>query len=129
MRSSGYMIQQAGFGRKPAIILRLIIAATAMIFLLIDSAPKGTKAAFISGSFMQGVSFTNTPPDPDTITTCKLTVTGGGIPLPPKPPFPPVIVITCPLTITGGGTPPPPKPPFPGVTITTPRLTITGISK
>jgi hypothetical protein len=66
---------------------------------------------------------------PDTITTGKLTISGGGIPLPPKPPFPAVIIKTGKLTISGGGTPLPPKPPFPGVTITTAKLTISGKSK
>lgn len=63
------------------------------------------------------------------VTTPKLTITGGGTPLPPPAPFPPVTVSTEKLTITGGGTPLPPEPPFPGVTVTTQRLTISGVSE
>lgn len=66
---------------------------------------------------------------PDTITTGKLTISGGGIPLPPKPSFPSVNIKTGKLIISGGGTPLPPKPPFPGVTITTTTLTISGKPK
>jgi hypothetical protein len=65
---------------------------------------------------------------PVTVTTGKLTITGGGTPLPPQPPFPPVTIETGKLTITGGGIPLPPEPPFPGVTITTTPLTISGKS-
>lgn len=68
----------------------------------------------------------NAEPVPDTIVTGKLTVTGGGIPLPSKPPFPPVKVTTGKLTVTGGGIPLPPQPPFPGVTISTDTLKVTG---
>jgi hypothetical protein len=66
---------------------------------------------------------------PVTITTEKLTISGGGILLPPKPPFLPVNIKTEKLTISGGGIPLPPKPPFPGVTITITTLTISGKSK
>jgi hypothetical protein len=66
---------------------------------------------------------------PVRIKTGKLTISGGGIPLPPKPPFPPVNIKTEKLTISGGGIPLPPKPPFPGITITTTKLTISGKPK
>lgn len=111
-------------------IVRLtgLVIATSLIFIV--SAPQDIKAVQ-SSRFPLGLHATiaYAEPGPDTVVTCKLTVTGGGIPLPPKPPFPPVNVVTCPLTITGGGIPLPPKPPFPGVTITTPKLTITGITQ
>jgi|LSQX01.3.fsa_nt_gb hypothetical protein len=64
---------------------------------------------------------------PVTLTTGKLTITGG-TPLPPQPPFPPDTTETGKLTITGGGIPLPPAPPFPGMTITTTPLTISGKS-
>jgi len=63
------------------------------------------------------------------VTAPKLTITGGGTPLPPPAPFPPVTISTEKLTITGGGTPLPPKPPFPGVTVTTQKLTISGVGE
>jgi len=63
------------------------------------------------------------------VTTPKLTITGGGTPLPPPAPFPPVTISTATLTITGGGTPLPPKPPFPGVTVATQKLTISGVGE
>lgn len=65
---------------------------------------------------------------PVTVTTGKLTITGGGAPLSPPPSFPPVTIETGTLTITGGGIPLQPNLPFPGITITTTPLTISGKS-
>jgi hypothetical protein len=102
-----------------------IIVVTALLYMV--TAPLDMQAVqpypLLSG--LQ-VTIHNTEPAPDTIVTGKLTVTGGGIPLPPKPPFPPVTVTTGKLTATGGGIPVPSQPPFQGVTISTDTLKVSG---
>lgn len=127
MKQSERMDHRPILKKTALFVIRFIGIVMVMVLLNAVAAPQEMMAVQITGP-PPGVTamIHNVQPIPDTIVTCKLTVTGGGTPLPPKPPFPPVTIVTCSLTITGGGTPPPPKPPFPGVTITTPRLTISG---
>jgi len=106
------------------------LLTSVMIVSIILILPTGWRDEVVSEEKQMSVEANSeTPPAqfaPVTITTGKLTISGGGIPMPAQPPFQPVTIETGMLTISGGGVPLPPSPPFPPVTITTAKLTISG---